>query len=77
MPTSEMVPFRNAIEDYCQRPVLDLSLSNTDAEHALTRYLLYYLLPLWTGAGVVDCWWAGVLPYLRVGGPTLRELKLI
>ena len=46
-----------AVAEYRGRPPLDLSLSETDPEHVLTRYLLYYLLPLWTAAGIFDWYW--------------------
>ncbi len=36
---------------------LDLTITQTNPEHALTRYLLYYLMPLWTAAAVLDWYW--------------------
>lgn len=45
---------RKFAEAYWKRKPLDLAFSNTDPEHALTRYLLYYLIPLWTAAGALD-----------------------
>lgn len=45
---------RKFAKAYWKRRPLDLAFSNTDPEHALTRYLLYYLVPLWTAAGALD-----------------------
>ena len=54
---SPLATARQLVDAYQQRPPLDLSLSETDPEHALIRYLLFYLMPLWTGAGVLDWYW--------------------
>src|ERR1700709_279030 len=45
------------VQSYPSKPVFDLSISETDPEHVLTRYLLYYLIPLWTAAGTIDWYW--------------------
>jgi hypothetical protein len=42
---------------YYRRPEIDLSLRESDLEHALTRYLLYYMMPLWMAAGLLDWYW--------------------
>ena len=53
----EIATPQKLIEAYLRKPVLDLSISNTDPEHALERYLLFYLIPVWTTAGVFDWYW--------------------
>lgn len=79
-------------DDYRRKPVLDLSLARTDPEHALERYMLFYLMPLWMGAGLFDWYWhkqtdiehtAGIkeslihmLMFTEVGAPILMGLLL-
>lgn len=48
---------RTAVAPGGDQPELDLSIRNSDPEHALTRVLLYYLMPLWMGAGLLDWYW--------------------
>lgn len=52
--SSAMRRVQKLAKAYWRRKPIDLNFSNTDPEHALTRYLLYYLIPLWTAAGVLD-----------------------
>ena len=54
---ASLAHLQNLAQNYRRKPTLDLALSKTDPEHALTRYLLYYLMPLWTAAGVLDWFW--------------------
>lgn len=56
-PTLNSTNLADLIAAYKRKPALDLSLRNTDPEHALTRYLLYYLMPLWMGSGLLDWYW--------------------
>jgi len=85
-----------ALEDiaaaYRSKPQIDLSLNKTDPEHALTRYLLYYIMPLWMAAGLLDWYWhkdtdiehtAGIeeslihlLMFTEVGAPIIMGLLL-
>ena len=82
----------SAIASYREKPLLDLSLANTDPEHALERYLLFYLVPLWNAAGLFDWYFhkktdiehtAGIeeslihlLMFNEVGAPLLMGLFL-
>ena len=55
--TSPSASLQKAIRTYRRLPELDLRLANTDPEHALERYLLFYLVPIWNIAGVLDWYW--------------------
>ncbi|MDP9039723.1 MAG: hypothetical protein M3O02_10695 [Acidobacteriota bacterium] len=48
------IRIRDAAREYAARPLLDLAPEPADAEHALTRYLLFVLIPLWTTTGLLD-----------------------
>jgi hypothetical protein len=52
-----LVALRSLSRRYYRRPEIDLSLRESDPEHALTRYLLYYMMPLWMAAGLLDWYW--------------------
>ena len=83
---------REEMREYLRKPELDLKISKTDPEHVLTRYLLYYLMPLWTAAGLLDWYWhkqtdiehtAGIkesmihlMMFSEVGAPILMGLLL-
>lgn len=43
--------------EYEERPVLEIPEGATDTESAVTRYLLYVLMPMWTACGVLDWYW--------------------
>ena len=45
---------RRFAKDYAARPLLNLSPDQQDAEHALARFLLFVLLPVWTATGLFD-----------------------
>ena len=59
MPASPLSPenLKEMLSAYQARPLLDLSLKKDDPEHALTRYLLYYMMPIWMSAGLLDWYW--------------------
>jgi hypothetical protein len=57
MLTSSLSDLRNLASDYRDKPKIDLSLRKSDPEHALTRYLLYYLMPIWMASGLLDWYW--------------------
>jgi|GEM_PF-689021 len=44
-------------KEYESRPVLEIPEGATDTESAVTRYLLYVLMPMWTACGVLDWYW--------------------
>lgn len=54
--SSAAVLFRLA-KAYRKKPIIDLSSRDTRPESALTRYLLYCVLPLWASAGLLDWHW--------------------
>jgi hypothetical protein len=56
-PVPTLSTLKSLLADYESKSTIDLSLRNSDPEHALTRYLLYYLMPLWMAAGLVDWYW--------------------
>ena len=83
---------RDEVTSYLRRPKLELGIEHTDPEHVLTRYLLCYLMPLWTAAGLLDWYWhkqtdiehtAGIkesmihlMMFTEVGAPILMGLLL-
>lgn len=66
-----MFPFRSApgkvrksvqsaaqiLKEYEKRPAIRLSGDELEPDRALVRCFLYYLLPLWTAAGILDWNW--------------------
>ena len=53
MPPST-VQLRSLAHDFAARPLLDLSAEPATAEHGLTRFLLFILMPVWTATGLLD-----------------------
>jgi hypothetical protein len=56
-PKQQVHKLESAISNYRNLPEIDMEPRHFDAEHAVTRAFLYYLMPTWIAAGLADWWW--------------------